>query len=68
MPIYEYKCLKCSQQFEILQKISDEPLKKCEDCGGEVKKQISAPAFKNPPRSRTHPFLHNGGFDVHLLL
>jgi putative FmdB family regulatory protein len=33
MPIYEYKCLKCSQQFEILQKISDEPLKKCEDCG-----------------------------------
>ena len=46
MPIYEYKCLKCSQQFEILQKISDEPLKKCEDCGGEVKKQISAPAFR----------------------
>ena len=46
MPIYEYKCLKCSQQFEILQKISDEPLKKCEECGGEVKKQISAPAFR----------------------
>ena len=46
MPIYEYKCLKCSQQFEILQKISDDPLKKCEECGGEVKKQISAPAFR----------------------
>ena len=46
MPIYEYKCLKCSQQFEILQKISEDPLKKCEECGGEVKKQISAPAFR----------------------
>ena len=46
MPIYEYKCLKCSQQFEILQKISEDPLKKCQECGGEVKKQISAPAFR----------------------
>lgn len=46
MPIYEYKCLKCNLQFEILQKISDAPLKKCEECGGDVKKQISAPAFR----------------------
>ncbi|MEK9649543.1 MAG: FmdB family zinc ribbon protein [Gammaproteobacteria bacterium] len=46
MPIYEYKCLKCSLEFEILQKIIEDPLKTCEACGGELKKQISAPAFR----------------------
>lgn len=33
MPIYEYRCENCEDQFEILQSISDEPLKKCQKCG-----------------------------------
>ncbi|RJR22782.1 MAG: zinc ribbon domain-containing protein [Nitrospiraceae bacterium] len=45
MPIYEYKCTKCNQQFEIMQKISDEPLTQCSSCGGEVKKLITNTSF-----------------------
>lgn len=46
MPMYEYKCLKCETVFEKLQKFSDEPVKIHEGCGGEVEKQLSAPAFQ----------------------
>ena len=45
MPLYEYQCKKCNQVFEVMQKFSDEPLKKHEGCGGKVEKQMSAPAF-----------------------
>ena len=46
MPIYEYQCLTCGKQTEVLQRLSDAPLETCEDCGGELKKLISAPAFQ----------------------
>ena len=36
MPIYEYRCLKCGHQFEKIQKISDNPARKCEKCGDRV--------------------------------
>ena len=42
MPLYEYRCSKCSSVFEVLQKFSDAPLKKHEKCGGKVEKLISA--------------------------
>jgi len=42
MPLYEYKCTKCGSSFEIIQKISDQPYKKCPKCGGYLKKIISA--------------------------
>lgn len=45
MPIYEYRCTTCNNEFEALQKISDEPVKTCPACGGEVKKLISHSAF-----------------------
>ena len=31
--------------FEVLQKFSDKPLKKCEECGGAVEKKISSSSF-----------------------
>lgn len=47
MPIYEYQCTECGFQKEALQKISDEPLKICEECGKEsMKKMVSAAAFR----------------------
>ena len=47
MPIYEYQCEACGAQLEVLQKISDEPLKKCRECGQEkLKKLISAAGFR----------------------
>ncbi len=40
MPIYQYKCKKCGL-FEVTQKITEEPIKTCPTCGGDVKKMIS---------------------------
>jgi putative FmdB family regulatory protein len=45
MPLYEYKCHSCGKTFEVIQKFSDEPLETHPDCGGEVEKLVSAPAF-----------------------
>ncbi|MFN6962385.1 MAG: FmdB family zinc ribbon protein [Pyrinomonadaceae bacterium] len=46
MPIYEYKCKSCESHFETRQKVSDEPLKVCESCGGELEKQWSRTGFQ----------------------
>jgi putative FmdB family regulatory protein len=47
MPFYEYQCQACSAQVEVLQKISDAPLKKCPECGkSKLQKLISAPSFR----------------------
>ena len=44
MPIYEYRCAKCGD-FDVSQKITEAPLKKCPTCKGKVSKLISSPAF-----------------------
>lgn len=46
MPIYEYRCKKCGKVFEVLQRISEEPLSQCIDCKGPVEKMISASSFQ----------------------
>ena len=46
MPIYEYKCSKCGKTIEVIQKMSDKPLKKHEQCGGALTKLISAAGFQ----------------------
>ncbi len=46
MPIYEYECKSCENVFEVQQRMTDNPLKKCPDCNGEVKKLISASSFQ----------------------
>jgi putative FmdB family regulatory protein len=47
MPIYEYQCTACGFQKEVLQKISDEPLKICPECGKEtMQKMVTAAAFR----------------------
>jgi len=45
MPVYEYRCTKCDKEFEIMQKITDEPLVKCQACGGELRKLITNTSF-----------------------
>ncbi|MEN9704924.1 MAG: hypothetical protein RLZZ393_803 [Pseudomonadota bacterium] len=47
MPFYEYQCQACGAQTEVLQKISDAPLKKCPECGkSRLVKLVSAPVFR----------------------
>jgi len=36
MPTYEYKCKQCGRRLEKFQNMSDEPLKTCPHCGGEL--------------------------------
>jgi putative FmdB family regulatory protein len=45
MPIYEYRCVKCNEQFEVMQKITDDPLSTCELCGGNLKRLITNTSF-----------------------
>jgi putative FmdB family regulatory protein len=45
MPLYEYECRKCHHRFEVIQKVSDRPVRKCPKCGKTgVEKLLSAPA------------------------
>jgi putative FmdB family regulatory protein len=47
MPFYEYQCSVCQHHTEVLQKISDGPLRKCPECGKQaLKRLISAPVFR----------------------
>ena len=47
MPFYEYQCRACGEQTEVMQKISDKPLRKCPECGkNTLVKLISAPVFR----------------------
>ncbi len=45
MPIYEYECLDCGKQCEVIQKFDDEPLSSCPDCSGHMHKLISHTSF-----------------------
>lgn len=42
MPLYDYKCSACGKVREHRQRISDEPLRECPECGGEYKRIISS--------------------------
>lgn len=47
MPFYEYQCRACGAQVEVMQKISDAPLKKCPQCAkSQLTRLISAPVFR----------------------
>ncbi len=46
MPIYEYRCKSCGQTFEVIQKFSDGPLRKCKECSGPLEKLISRSSFQ----------------------
>jgi putative FmdB family regulatory protein len=45
MPIYEYHCSKCGRIQEVMQKFSDKPLTKCQECSGKLSKMISNCTF-----------------------
>ena len=47
MPIYAYKCDSCGHAKDVLQKISDEPLSVCPQCGAaSFTKQVTAAGFQ----------------------
>jgi putative FmdB family regulatory protein len=47
MPIYPYVCTACGHEFDALQKISEDPLTECPECGeSTLRKRLAAPAFQ----------------------
>jgi putative FmdB family regulatory protein len=46
MPLYEYECYVCSNRFERIQRVSDDPVKVCPECGGAVRRLLGAPALQ----------------------
>lgn len=40
MPFYEYQCSNCGHELEELQKMSDEPLLTCPNCGKDTLKRL----------------------------
>ena len=45
MPTYEYRCRDCGHSFDIVQKMSDDQLTHCPECGGALRKVFTAPAI-----------------------
>ena len=46
MPIYEYYCTDCGHEFEIIQKITADPISQCEKCeANSAKRAISRTSF-----------------------
>lgn len=44
MPIYEYKC-ENGHVFDAIQRMTDEPLTKCEECGAPASRVLTPPAI-----------------------
>lgn len=64
MPIYEYRCPDCGHEFEIMQRMSDDPVRVCPECSAEnVSKLISRTSFvlKGGGWYKDHYGLKGGG-------
>lgn len=47
MPIYEYQCSGCHHAFDVMQKMSDDPVKVCPICSeNKVVRLVSAAGFQ----------------------
>ena len=44
VPIYEYRCTN-GHLFDVMQRMSDDPLTACTECGAPVQKVMNAPAI-----------------------
>jgi putative FmdB family regulatory protein len=44
MPTYEYRCPACQHEFEKLQKMSEEPVATCPECGAAAERLLSGGA------------------------
>src|SRR5579864_4961126 len=40
MPTYDYLCQTCSHRFETWQKMTDEPLTTCPECGSHIRRVL----------------------------
>ena len=68
MPIYEYhaagpdSCDFCVTVFDIMQKLSDEPLQFCPECHNPVRRKISRPNLASQSPSLSNDNIEKHGF------
>lgn len=68
MPIYEYQaagqdcCDHCKTVFDVMQKLSDEPLKFCPQCHNPVQRKISSPNLASSKPSLSNENIEKHGF------
>ncbi len=46
MPLYEYECSTCGHRTEAIQRVGAAPPGDCPNCGGDLRRLVSAPAFQ----------------------
>jgi putative FmdB family regulatory protein len=46
MPLYEYECFVCQHRFERIRRVADASDMTCPECGGTVRRLLSAPALQ----------------------
>jgi putative FmdB family regulatory protein len=67
MPIYEYQasgptcCEHCVNAFDVMQKMSDDPLKYCPECLNPVRRKISRPNLAAPAPSLSRENIEKHG-------
>ncbi len=63
MPTYEYLCRGCSHRFETWQKMTENPLTNCPECGGDIRRVLfpAGVVFKGSGFYKTD---HNGSGSV----
>jgi putative FmdB family regulatory protein len=44
MPLYEFECERCRTRIEVIQRFDDPPPAACPNCGGPLRRLLSAPA------------------------
>ena len=42
MPIYSYRCNDCGHEFDIRQRMSEDPLSVCPKCDGEIRRVVTS--------------------------
>jgi len=42
MPIYMYRCTDCEHIFETQQRMTDDPLTDCPQCGGKIRRLVNS--------------------------
>ena len=46
MPLYEYECFVCQNRFERIRRVAEASGVDCPECGGKVRRLLSAPALQ----------------------
>src|SRR5579859_1008003 len=54
MPTYEYLCQTCSHRFETWQKMTDDPLTSCPECGAHIRRVLFPAVVVFKGRSEEH--------------